>query len=180
MGSRQTTNQSQMRPTFSSLLSFGCPRDFELPQVIQVSRLSWTFRQERPSCRSKLIKLLSSQLQVISKVAQGSLGTKYLRWARLRCQQVKVPPVRCLQRQNLHMSALIPITNDDDPRNLTTTITWSSSCGSRGEPLQLCTPKSPCLDFAMSYIAPVHKPTSIRHALRIRFLSPDVEDLVVA
>ncbi|KAF5123435.1 DNA damage-binding protein 1 [Metarhizium anisopliae] len=32
----------------------------------------------------------------------------------------------------------------------------------------------------MSYIAPVHKPTSIRHALRIRFLSPDVEDLVVA
>ncbi|KAK2605824.1 hypothetical protein QQS21_003778 [Conoideocrella luteorostrata] len=32
----------------------------------------------------------------------------------------------------------------------------------------------------MSYIAPVHKPTSIRHALRIRFLSPDIEDLVVA
>ncbi|KHN97019.1 DNA damage-binding protein 1 [Metarhizium album ARSEF 1941] len=32
----------------------------------------------------------------------------------------------------------------------------------------------------MSYIAPVHKPTSIRHALRIRFLSSDAEDLVVA
>ncbi|KAG6183092.1 hypothetical protein E4U25_003974 [Claviceps purpurea] len=32
----------------------------------------------------------------------------------------------------------------------------------------------------MSFIAPVHLPTSIRHALRIRFLSPDVEDLVVA
>ncbi|KAL6690009.1 mono-functional DNA-alkylating methyl methanesulfonate N-term domain-containing protein [Trichoderma pleuroticola] len=32
----------------------------------------------------------------------------------------------------------------------------------------------------MAYVAPVHKPTSIRHALRIRFLSPDIEDLVVA
>ncbi|POR38059.1 DNA damage-binding protein 1a [Tolypocladium paradoxum] len=32
----------------------------------------------------------------------------------------------------------------------------------------------------MAYVAPVHKPTSIRHALRIRFLSPDHEDLVVA
>ncbi|KAG6013037.1 hypothetical protein E4U54_007164 [Claviceps lovelessii] len=32
----------------------------------------------------------------------------------------------------------------------------------------------------MSFIAPVHHATSIRHALRIRFLSPDVEDLVVA
>lgn len=32
----------------------------------------------------------------------------------------------------------------------------------------------------MAYVAPVHKPTSIRHALRIRFLSPDHEDLVLA
>ncbi|QPG94679.1 hypothetical protein C2857_006712 [Epichloe festucae Fl1] len=32
----------------------------------------------------------------------------------------------------------------------------------------------------MSYIATVHRPTSIRHALRIKLLSPDVEDLVVA
>ncbi|KAK5987970.1 DNA damage-binding 1-like protein [Cladobotryum mycophilum] len=32
----------------------------------------------------------------------------------------------------------------------------------------------------MSYIAPIHKPTSVRHALRIRFLSPDTEDLVIA
>ncbi|KJZ79173.1 hypothetical protein HIM_01324 [Hirsutella minnesotensis 3608] len=32
----------------------------------------------------------------------------------------------------------------------------------------------------MAYVAPVHKPTSIRHALRIRFLSPDQEDLVLA
>lgn len=32
----------------------------------------------------------------------------------------------------------------------------------------------------MSYIAPVHKPTSIRHALRIRFLDADHEDLVLA
>ncbi|KAL7924319.1 mono-functional DNA-alkylating methyl methanesulfonate N-term domain-containing protein [Trichoderma austrokoningii] len=32
----------------------------------------------------------------------------------------------------------------------------------------------------MAYVAPVHKPTGIRHALRIRFLTPDIEDLVVA
>ncbi|KAM4060464.1 mono-functional DNA-alkylating methyl methanesulfonate N-term domain-containing protein [Hirsutella rhossiliensis] len=32
----------------------------------------------------------------------------------------------------------------------------------------------------MAYVAPVHKPTSIRHALRIRFLSPHHEDLVLA
>ncbi|KAF4513191.1 hypothetical protein G6O67_000493 [Ophiocordyceps sinensis] len=32
----------------------------------------------------------------------------------------------------------------------------------------------------MAYVAPVHKPTSIRHALRLRFLSPHHEDLVVA
>ncbi|OAQ87918.1 UV-damaged DNA binding protein [Purpureocillium lilacinum] len=32
----------------------------------------------------------------------------------------------------------------------------------------------------MSYVAPVHKPTSVRHALRIRFLDPEHEDLVLA
>ncbi|PHH87622.1 hypothetical protein CDD83_8619 [Cordyceps sp. RAO-2017] len=32
----------------------------------------------------------------------------------------------------------------------------------------------------MAYVAPVHKPTSVRHALRIRFLSPDHDDLVLA
>lgn len=32
----------------------------------------------------------------------------------------------------------------------------------------------------MAYVTPIHKPTSIRHALRIRFLSPDHEDLVLA
>ncbi|PHH64423.1 hypothetical protein CDD81_4644 [Ophiocordyceps australis] len=32
----------------------------------------------------------------------------------------------------------------------------------------------------MSYFAPVHRPTSIRHALSIRLLSPDHQDLVVA
>ncbi|CAM1511683.1 Fc.00g091960.m01.CDS01 [Cosmosporella sp. VM-42] len=32
----------------------------------------------------------------------------------------------------------------------------------------------------MAYVAPIHKATSIRHALRIRLLAPDVEDLVVA
>ncbi|OAA48405.1 DNA damage-binding protein 1 [Metarhizium rileyi] len=57
---------------------------------------------------------------------------------------------------------------------------WSSSCGSPREPLQSFTFTLHRLDSAMSYIAPVHKPTSIRHALRIRFLSPHVEDLVVA
>ncbi|RCI10650.1 hypothetical protein L249_4429 [Ophiocordyceps polyrhachis-furcata BCC 54312] len=32
----------------------------------------------------------------------------------------------------------------------------------------------------MAYVAPVHKPTSIRHALRIKFLSSDGKDLVLA
>lgn len=32
----------------------------------------------------------------------------------------------------------------------------------------------------MAYVAPIHKATSIRHALRIKLLSPDVEDLVIA
>ncbi|KOS23285.1 DNA damage-binding protein 1 [Escovopsis weberi] len=32
----------------------------------------------------------------------------------------------------------------------------------------------------MSYIAPIHKPTSVRHALRTRLRSPDAEDLVIA
>ncbi|RDA95124.1 hypothetical protein CP533_2167 [Ophiocordyceps camponoti-saundersi (nom. inval.)] len=32
----------------------------------------------------------------------------------------------------------------------------------------------------MAYVAPIHKPTSIRHALRIRFLSSDHDDLVLA
>ncbi|KFA77928.1 hypothetical protein S40288_02544 [Stachybotrys chartarum IBT 40288] len=32
----------------------------------------------------------------------------------------------------------------------------------------------------MAYVAPIRKPTSIRHALRIRLLSPNHEDLVVA
>lgn len=32
----------------------------------------------------------------------------------------------------------------------------------------------------MAYVAPIHKATSIRHALRIRLLDPEIEDLVVA
>lgn len=32
----------------------------------------------------------------------------------------------------------------------------------------------------MAYVAPVHKPTSIRHAVRLRLLSTDQEDLVTA
>ncbi|KAL8753229.1 MAG: hypothetical protein Q9199_005198 [Rusavskia elegans] len=32
----------------------------------------------------------------------------------------------------------------------------------------------------MAYIAPIHRPSSVRHALKIRFLSPDEESLVVA
>lgn len=32
----------------------------------------------------------------------------------------------------------------------------------------------------MAYIAPIHRPTSVRHALKIRFLSPDEDSLVVA
>lgn len=32
----------------------------------------------------------------------------------------------------------------------------------------------------MAYVAPVHLPTSIRHAVRLQFTSPDHDDLVVA
>lgn len=32
----------------------------------------------------------------------------------------------------------------------------------------------------MAYVAPVHNATSIRHAVRCRFLSPDHEDLAIA
>ncbi|KAF7544227.1 hypothetical protein G7046_g9827 [Stylonectria norvegica] len=32
----------------------------------------------------------------------------------------------------------------------------------------------------MAYVAPIHKATSIRHALRARLLDPDIEDLIVA
>ncbi|KAF2721594.1 hypothetical protein K431DRAFT_284744 [Polychaeton citri CBS 116435] len=32
----------------------------------------------------------------------------------------------------------------------------------------------------MAYLAPIHRPSSIRHAIRISFLTPDSEDLIVA
>ena len=32
----------------------------------------------------------------------------------------------------------------------------------------------------MAYVAPVHRATSVRHALRMRFTSPDEDDLVIA
>lgn len=32
----------------------------------------------------------------------------------------------------------------------------------------------------MAYLAPIHRPSSIRHAIKISFLSPDADDLVVA
>lgn len=34
--------------------------------------------------------------------------------------------------------------------------------------------------FTMAYVAPVHLPTSIRHAIRLQFSSPDHDDLIVA
>jgi DNA damage-binding protein 1 len=32
----------------------------------------------------------------------------------------------------------------------------------------------------MAYIAPIHRPSSVRHALKLNFLAPDEDCLVVA
>jgi DNA damage-binding protein 1 len=32
----------------------------------------------------------------------------------------------------------------------------------------------------MAYVAPIHRATSIRHALRANVLDPDIDDLIVA
>lgn len=32
----------------------------------------------------------------------------------------------------------------------------------------------------MAYVAPIHRATSIRHALRAKLLSPDIDDLIIA
>ena len=32
----------------------------------------------------------------------------------------------------------------------------------------------------MAYLAPIHRPTSVRHAIKLQFLTPDEDCLVVA
>lgn len=34
--------------------------------------------------------------------------------------------------------------------------------------------------ITMAYVAPIHRATSIRHALRAKLVDPDMEDLVIA
>jgi DNA damage-binding protein 1 len=32
----------------------------------------------------------------------------------------------------------------------------------------------------MSYVVPIHRPSGVRHAIKLNFLQPDVDTLVVA
>jgi hypothetical protein len=34
--------------------------------------------------------------------------------------------------------------------------------------------------FAMAYVVPIHRPTTVRHALLAKFLHPDEDNLIVA
>lgn len=59
---------------------------------------------------------------------------------------------------------------------------WSSPCSSRREQFlhHLALARLDTALIIMAYVAPIHKATSIRHALKVRLLDPDIEDLVVA
>lgn len=45
--------------------------------------------------------------------------------------------------------------------------------------IPLLEPLSPAASYTMAYVAPIHRPSSVRHALRINLLSPEEESLII-